>query len=163
DDKDSGSTMSILCVSECRLRGEWVPVSGRAQLQVAGKLTGLHAGDEVEIVGRLQEPQGPANPGERDYARELREQGIRAVLQVRTGADGVARLQRGGTRAAGAWRARVRGWGIRALQQAMPERQSGLAAALLLGEGSLLGRREWQRYIRTGVIHVLVVSGQHLV
>ncbi|MBI1916052.1 MAG: ComEC/Rec2 family competence protein [Planctomycetes bacterium] len=160
---NAGSTMSVLRVSEYRLRGEWMPVSGRAQLLVAGVLPNLHTGDEVEVVGRLQEPEGPANPGERDFASELREQGIRAVLRVQKGPDGVTRLEMGGTWSPGAWRARVRGWGVRALQQAMPERQSGLAAALLLGEGSLLGRREWDRYIRTGVIHVLVVSGQHLV
>jgi competence protein ComEC len=160
---NAGSTMSVLYVSGYRLRDEWLPVSGRAQLQVTGTLTGMHAGDEVEVVGRLEEPEGPANPGERDYAADLREQGIRAVLRVLKGPDGVTRLERGGTWSPGAWRARVRGWGVRCLQQAMPQRQSGLAAALLLGEGSLLGKREWDRYIRTGVIHVLVVSGQHLV
>src|SRR5438094_851647 len=160
---NTGSTMSVLRVAEYHLRDEWVPVSGRAQLQVAGALPNLHAGDEVEVVGRLQEPAGPANPGERDYAAELREQGIRAVLRVQKGPDGVTRLEPGGTWSPGAWRARVRGWGIRTLQKPMSKRQSGLAAALLLGEGSLLGKREWDRYIRTGVIHVLVVSGQHLV
>jgi competence protein ComEC len=159
----AGSTMSVLRVREYRVRGEWRTVSGRVQLQVAGVLPDLHAGDEVEAVGRLQEPEGPANPGERDYAAALREQGIRAVLRVQHGPDGVTRLERGGTWSPGAWRARVRGWGVRTLQDVMPERQSALAAALLLGEGSQLGKREWDRYIRTGVIHVLVVSGQHLV
>src|SRR5262249_57803702 len=61
------------------------------------------------------------------------------------------------------WRERMRGWGTETLRQAMPERESGLASALLLGEGSLLPRPEWDRYKRTGVIHVLVVSGQQLV
>src|SRR5205823_4311013 len=140
---NTGSTMSVLRVTEYHLRGEWVSVSGRTQLQVAGALDGLHAGDEVEVVGRLQEPEGPANPGERDYATELREQGTRAVLRVQKGPDGVTRLQRGGTWSPGAWRARVRGWGVRSLQEAMPKPQSRLAAALLLGEGSLLGKREW--------------------
>src|SRR5207237_5072578 len=113
--RNAGSTVSVLRVSEYRLRDEWVPVSGRAQLQVAGALSGLHAGDEVEVVGRLQEPEGPANPGERDYAAELREQGIRAVLRVQKGPDGVTRLERGGTWSPDAWRARVRGWGVRTL------------------------------------------------
>jgi competence protein ComEC len=33
----------------------------------------------------------------------------------------------------------------------------------LLGEGSGMTRDEWDRYQRTGVIHVLAISGQHLV
>ncbi len=156
------STVSVLKVTECRLGGEWVPASGRAQLLVAAELKGLHEGDAVEVAGRLAAPEGPANPGERDHAAELRDRGIRAVVRVES-ADGVTRLEPGGPWSGGAWRARIRGWGAGKLREAMPEGQSGLAAALLLGDGSLLERREWEQYIRTGVIHVLVVSGQHLV
>jgi competence protein ComEC len=38
-----------------------------------------------------------------------------------------------------------------------------LAAALLLGDSTALDREEWDVYVRTGVIHVLAISGQHLV
>jgi competence protein ComEC len=37
-----------------------------------------------------------------------------------------------------------------------------VAAALLLGEGSTMTSEGWQRYIRTGAVHVLAISGQHL-
>ena len=57
---------------------------------------------------------------------------------------------------------RVRGWGQRTLAQALQPEQSGVAAALLLGEGSTMTSEGWQRYIRTGAIHVLAISGQHL-
>src|SRR5262249_1542127 len=97
----AGSTMSVLRVREYRVRGEWSPVSGRVQLQVAGVLPDLHAGDEVEAVGRLQEPEGPANPGERDYAAALREQGSRAVLRGRHGPHGGTRREGGGGGAGG--------------------------------------------------------------
>ena len=35
--------------------------------------------------------------------------------------------------------------------------------ALLLGEGSTMTAADWDKYMRTGVIHVLAISGQHLV
>ena len=44
--------------------------------------------------------------------------------------------------------------------QALPEEYAGLATALLLGDGAALNRDDWDRYIRTGVIHVLAISGQ---
>src|SRR5262249_61158365 len=37
------------------------------------------------------------------------------------------------------------------------------AGALLLGDGAPMRREDWSRYIRTGVVHVLAISGQHLV
>src|SRR5207248_51277 len=45
----------------------------------------------------------------------------------------------------------------------IPEKkEQGLAIALLLGDGTVLPEAEWDRYKRTGVVHVLVVSGQQL-
>ena len=41
--------------------------------------------------------------------------------------------------------------------------ESGVAAALLLGENSAMAGEDWEKYVRTGVIHVLAISGQHLV
>ena len=38
--------------------------------------------DEVEVVGRLQVPVGPANPGEMDFAGYLHDQRIRAQVSV---------------------------------------------------------------------------------
>jgi competence protein ComEC len=56
----------------------------------------------------------------------------------------------------------VRGWGQRVLQEELPPPESGVATALLLGEGSTMTGPEYEKYIRTGVIHVLAISGQHL-
>src|SRR5262249_14827856 len=60
------------------------------------------------------------------------------------------------------WLAVLRGWGQRRLTDDL-DKQSGVAAALLLGEGSGMTGDDWEQYLRTGVIHVLAISGQHLV
>jgi competence protein ComEC len=41
--------------------------------------------------------------------------------------------------------------------------QHAVAAALLLGESSGMTGADWDQYLHTGVIHVLAISGQHLV
>jgi competence protein ComEC len=56
----------------------------------------------------------------------------------------------------------VRGWAQRVLAEALPAPQLALAEALLLGEDTALGREGWDVYQKTGVIHVLAISGQHL-
>ena len=57
----------------------------------------------------------------------------------------------------------LRWWGQRTLRRTLPPRTSGVAMALLLGEGSTMTQEEWDKYIRTGVVHVLAISGWHLV
>jgi competence protein ComEC len=155
-------TRTVLRVNSIRQRDEWTACSGLARLTVTGDLKGVHVGDEVEVVGRLLAPQGPANPGESDFATALRDQGIHAVVQVREAPDNVVCLADRSLATAAGWLARVRGHAHRSLEELLPEHQQGLAMALLLGEDYMLQQMEWDKYQRTGVIHVLAISGQHL-
>src|SRR5262249_27672868 len=79
----SDSTMAVLRATALCLDGEWQPVSGRVRLIVAEEVSETHVNDDIEVVGWLEKPQGPWNPGEVDRAAQLRDQGIRAVLHVR--------------------------------------------------------------------------------
>ena len=156
-------TTTILRATHLRDRDEWKEVSGRVLLSAAGALPDLHVGDEVEVTGRLSQLFEPANPGEFDVAALLRDQGVHCRLEARKTPTGVARLRRGWTTSWGGWLAVVRDREQHELARALPPETSGLAQALLLGEGSPLTNADWMKYVRTGVIHVLAISGQHLV
>jgi competence protein ComEC len=161
-DRQANST-TTLSVTSMNQRDGWVPASGRVRVTVTGPADGLHAGDEVEAVGRLSAPRGPSNPGEFDYAGFLRDDGIRGILDVRKAPDGLVRLQRGWTSSLTGWLAIIRGWGQETLARHLPPDTSALAMALLLGEGAPLTSEDWDKYVRTGIIHVVAISGQHLV
>lgn len=155
-------TTAVLRVTLRHTRDSWQAIGGRVRLSVGGRLPQLHVGDEVEVVGLLSLPEGPANPGEMDYAAFFHEQGISALLVVKT-ADGVTRLGRGWHRSLHGWLAVLRGRGQQVLMDHLSPQTGALAAALLLGDGAPMSRNDWDRYLRTGVIHVLAISGQHLV
>lgn len=157
------TTATVLAVTAVEAANGWVPASGRARLVVEGHLDGLHAGDLVEVTGRLSRPGPPANPGEWDYRAYLLDRRITAELRVKRSADPVTRLDEGWRASVFGWLGVARGWGTRVLQQALPAGEAGLAAALLLGDTAALDREEWDAYLRTGVVHVLAISGQHLV
>jgi competence protein ComEC len=123
----------------------------------------LHCGDGVEVVGQLLRVAPPGNPGEFDFAAHLRDQGIRTELIARKTPQAITRLQRGWTTSPGGLFAFLRGQGQRILHDSLPARTENLAAALLLGEDSSMSAADWDKYIRTGVVHVLAISGQHLV
>jgi len=158
----TATSTGVLDVSAVDGVGGWQPASGRVRLAVEGRLDGLHCGDVVEVRGRITRPDGPHNPGERDYRGHLLDRRITADLRVKRSADPVVRLEEGWRASLFGWLAVVRGWGARALERAVPD-EAGLATALLLGDSTALDREEWDAYVRTGVIHVLAISGQHLV
>ncbi len=156
------STATVLRATALRRGDDWTEVSGRVRLMIAGPPLDLHAGDEVEAVGRLSSIHGPANPGETDVAAAWRDKGVRTELATAKTADGVTRLERGWPASFAGWTAAVRGWGRRVLADALPPETAGTAAALILGEGSAMTQAEWDQFVRNGVVHALAISGQHL-
>src|SRR5262249_42697872 len=98
-----------------------------------------------------------------DYAAYLRDQRIRAVVLVQKTSQAVTRMEEGWRTSIVGWLAVIRGRGRQVLQEALPQDVSGVATTLLLGDTASMTRDARDRYIRTGVVHVLAISGQHLV
>jgi competence protein ComEC len=155
------TTAAVVQVSALASDGDWRAVSGRVRLTWPGEARQLMAGDVIEATGMLAAPARPANPGEADYAQMLRDRRIRAEVQVAQ-ANALVRLEAGRLSNLGAALAWGRRQGAAVLRDHLPDRQAAIAEALLLGRTSALSREEWDAFVRTGVVHVLAISGQHL-
>jgi len=160
--QDETST-AVIEVSERHTADGWQPAVGKARLMVEGRMADMHLGDRIEVVGRLSKPSTAANPGEWDTRARLLDQRITAEIRVDGSSPPLVRLEEGWRSSLLGWLAVLRGWAARTLLAAIPAPESGIAAALLLGDGSAMDREEWDAFIRTGVVHVLAISGQHLV
>ncbi|HWY88178.1 MAG TPA: ComEC/Rec2 family competence protein, partial [Gemmataceae bacterium] len=159
----TASTRFVLHVSQLKTAVDWIPVSGLAQVILEARIHPVHVGDRVEIVGRMILPHPPANPGEFDYPAFLRDQGIGTLVSVPPSTQSITLLAEGWPRTLHGWLGVVRGWGQEVLARHLPEKVAGVAGALLLGDDAGMTRDDWDKYARTGVIHVLAISGQHLV
>jgi competence protein ComEC len=150
----------------------WRAVSGRVLLILPGASLACRAGDEIEVLGSLTGPVPPGNPGEFDYSSYLKDTGVAAVLRVRHTADGLSTVRhvRQDFRSLGdveSLFAQLLGLIQRHAEDTIvrfiSEPRHNVAKALLLGQESAMQQADWDRYQRTGVVHVLAVSGQHLV
>ena len=157
------ATRFVLRVTALEETGAEMPASGLVQVHVAARMEKIHVGDEVRLIGTLKLPEGPSNPGGQDYAGFLRDQGISAMLNVPPTPQAATLVRQGWPATFFGWLAVVRDWGAATLAAWLPPRQQALAQALLLGDGSAMTGDDWEKYLRTGVIHVLAISGQHLV
>src|SRR5262245_6387667 len=156
------STRVVLRVHEIERHGAWETVSGQASLVIPDRRNDVTVGARIEVMGQMAVPAGPANPGEFDYAAFLRDQGIGVLVVVRKSADGIILLAPGRRVSLTGVLAHIRAWGNDVLRAALPDDEAGLASALLLGDGSAMTTDDWDKYLKTGVIHVLAISGQHL-
>jgi competence protein ComEC len=160
----SGSQQTVLVLNVAELQQEhaWKPAAGQVRLTVAGILSTARVGDTVELIGALQAVPPPGNPGERDWQRYHRDQDIRALIHVKT-PEAIEVLRSATDWTIQGLMARVRSWGRARLCEQLDPDRAGVARALLLGERLAMEPEQLDSYMRTGVFHVLAISGQHLV
>ena len=119
----------------------------------------LRAGERWRFVVRLKRPHGLYNPGGFDYEAWLLERGVRATGHVRSGAqrldaefsrpmDAVHRLREG-----------VRERFIGVLGEAP---YAGILIALVIGDQRGIPSAQWEVFRRTGVAHLVAISGMHI-
>jgi len=116
----------------------------------------LAPGDSVRLRARLRTPPGAANPGGRDTAARLAASGVSAeavalLPPARTAPPSpLSWLERARTRFAEA-------------AEALPPRERGVVRAIGTGDRGALDPATTESFARSGLAHVLAVSGLHLV
>lgn len=129
---------------------------GEATLSAAQRE--LRAGQRWQFTVRLRRPHGLANP--HGFDQELRwfEDGVRATGSVRD-----RPLPQRLAHAAGYPVERLRQRVRDAIEAAVPDaRVAGVLAALAVGDQSAIERDDWELFRRSGVAHLMSVSGVHV-
>ena len=125
-----------------------------------GELRPLHPGERWRISVRLRRPHGNVNPHGFDYEAWLLERGIGATGYVRP---------RPAPEHLGERRAMLDR--IELAREAVRERflmvlgntpASGILAALAVGDQHAIANEEWRLFQRTGVTHLMSISGLHV-
>ena len=125
------------------------------------RLPEIHAGERWQLTVRLKRPHGLANPHGFDYEAWLLERGIRATGYVRP-KSGARRLDAAAPGLAyriEALRERLR-QRIRATLADAPA--AGIIVALAMGDQRAIPPEQWQVFTRTGVNHLMSISGLHV-
>ncbi|WP_028102534.1 DNA internalization-related competence protein ComEC/Rec2 [Pseudoduganella violaceinigra] len=118
-------------------------------------------GERWRLKVRLQRPHGNANPYGFDYELWLLEQGIRATGYVR--AEGANERLSGFVPTAHNIVERAR-YAIRdRINAALPgAHYAGVIAALAMGDQRGIPQQDWQVFNRTGISHLISISGLHI-
>ena len=124
----------------------------------------LFQGDRIGVRAALRAPSGSLNPGGFDYATYLERQGIDATATV-SGVDAVQFLESGREdirwriwNQFDRWRGSIRLAAVRSLSQPA----LGLYLGVIVGDRGYLDQELRDRFMVTGTVHLLSISGSHL-
>ncbi len=160
--KEDGKHKYVLESSRIEIDSVWRAAQGKILLY-QGKLNGrLQYGDRLRIYGPPERPPLPANPGGFNYRRYLQHNKIYFTKYIDDKADCI-RLD---GKAGSLWQRKI----IQPLRThlldllgrhlQMPTRH--IVKALILGERQDIDREIIKDFQRSGVVHVLAISGLHV-
>lgn len=151
-------TRLVVGVQTVLEKGRWEESTGHVQVSVSECEQPWGRGDELEAELHLERPGNFGNPGEFDYEAYLALRGI--YVTAFSSSDAAWQRRTGGWTPAGVlerWRDGIASVMDRTLEG--PDRE--ILAALIIG-GTDLAPATRERYARTGLSHVLSISGLHM-
>lgn len=122
----------------------------------------LEPGDRVRVWGQASRPAASGNPGEFDRRARAREDRRLSVIRA-SGPGTVEPIGEAAGFALARTLDRLSRSGVAALERHVSPRRAALAAALVLGARDGMPRDSTESFMVTGTVHVLSVSGLHVV
>ncbi|WP_179862312.1 DNA internalization-related competence protein ComEC/Rec2 [Longibacter salinarum] len=165
----NGSTRFKFSVATWRSENDVRPARGMVQVTLRSSpwddapapFPDVFEGDRLSLHGQLEPPPEPRNPADFDYGAYLSRRGIHSTLYVSQAAD--VRIQ---TRANAPLQRLVnqsRAWIRMLTERHVPtDTSQAVLQALLLGDKSHVNDRQREAFARTGLMHLLAVSGLHV-
>jgi competence protein ComEC len=162
---DSGSTQFLL---KCRSIAdeslglfERKTVSGLIQVDVFGATSSsIAAGDLIQLTGKANGIPLAHNPGEFDYGAYLRNQGIRGLVSVQD--QRLVKVINRSMNPLSKLQALVRSRCDQFLHDHMSSSARPIAAALLLGDRTMIPTEIRASFVMSGAMHLLAISGLHI-
>ncbi len=125
----------------------------------------LQPGERWQLTVRLRRPHGNANPYGFDYEVWLLEQNLRATGAVRPDQDLALKNRRLDefVTSFGSVVQRGRSWLRDRIVSALPDKPyAGVIVALVIGDQRAVSQSDWTVFNRTGVSHLISISGLHV-
>lgn len=128
-------------------------IKGRVLLR--GVKRRLNPGAFVIIRGKFYEPESIYNPGQFDWKGHLRKNKIFTICDVYS-------LKVIKQTFISSLIGRIRNYIFESIEKYLPERESGILKGIMLGNPGLVADNTIKIFRKTGVIHILAVSGLHV-
>lgn len=142
----------------------WQTCRGIVRVQINEPKYGIQTGDRVRIYCVLDGFRGPSNPGQFDFQRSMRHRGVFVSAAVQS-ADGLNVIERPGCWSFRRFKVCLKQLAWNAMLDEIPDQsdqRTAMATALLLGYQKTIDLPTNEAFIKTGLSHVISLSGMHM-
>jgi len=161
--RTTATTSFYIKTTEIQTSKGWAPVTGTVRVRVGEPVLDLKAGDYIQLYCWLDRFKDSTNPGQFDTRRYLAHRNIFVAANVGS-REGIILLR------SCPWNnlAKLKTILTAAVAENLlgdsprDERQRGLLEALLLGHRKDLDSRTYRAFEKTGLLHLISLSGLHL-
>ena len=150
----------LMTVERIEAAGVSRPVTGRIRVTAIGSGCDLVRGDRISFESRIRKPRNFHNPGGFDYERYLAFKGVWATAY--SSLESVTILSERPRIGFGYRIDRVRDRILELIDTTPAGEHRGVLAALILGERGHLSPDTTASFQRTGIGHLLAISGLHI-
>jgi len=159
--RSRGETQLLIRSEKVILSDRHIPVEGHILLFLKEEGGSFHVGDRLRFLCRFYSPRGFQNPGGFSYERHLAFERIHMIgfLSVE---NGWVKIGEGFKNPLLLWIEGLRDHIRNFLQKEAVPRSSSILEALVLGEQGNISEEVKEHFIRTGIAHILAISGDHL-
>ena len=119
-------------------------------------------GDSITVWGRLNLPGGRRNPGEFDISKYFRSIGINAYISGKNLNSVNLISKRNNRLSLSEWIYSIRESLQNSVDQILSPKSASVINAILLGNRAMLSEETRDDFRKTGIIHVLAISGLHI-
>lgn len=139
----------------------FVDTTGVCQLFITGDHVPILVGDQLLVLGRCEKFKPPGNPGEFDMRSFYR--GRRQLVSLSANSpESVTHIKPGNPYSPNRWMSNLRVRLQEKLNRHLSEENVSMASAIMLGYREQIDRNQRERFMLTGTVHLLAISGLHV-
>jgi competence protein ComEC len=166
DDNNTKSGYFIIKARRISWADETSSVSGKVRVSFYGWksveiLDNIRYGVSIRILGRVYSPRAPTNPAEKDYSKYLKREGIYKTIRIKS-PEHLTFLKSDKQISLWSFLETIRDFLSQQSRKHFSPEHSSFLQGILLGERDTFPADLETKFMRTGTIHYLTVSGLHL-
>jgi competence protein ComEC len=148
-------------VSSVKTDTGWTEAKGIIKFYISGEVNDVNCGDEFKSFCRLQKFAPADNPGQFNTARYMNSNGVFLSASVKS-ANAITIISSEKLKSFFDIKAKLHNLAAAALYGDAESEDMHLAEALLLGSRAKIDRQLYGDFIKTGLVHLVALSGLHV-